>query len=269
MTTPHSQVSVHPVQLPGGLALIAAGREAFRKVPGLRMLLVKGFLLLYGLFAVLGTASLALLYRYAIRPWIERIESYQTDGGFFMDLLLPLLNGLLWLGQVMLMVAVLLLAMLLTLSLMTLWFEALADRIVRHQRGLQDAGGGFSLGAWAGSILRALRESLWLLLLAVFSVLLGFVPLGGPVLVFLINGYLFGWEAREPYLLVREGLGDDRKALRRGMTLWTIRIGAVPVVLAMIPVVGWLALPMVLIYQVAGLAWANEPRRDGAAPAGV
>ncbi|MEE8436297.1 MAG: EI24 domain-containing protein [bacterium] len=253
---------------PGTLALVGAGRKAFREVPGLRMLMVKGFLLLYGLFAIFGTIALVVFYRLVFVPMFRRLDAWQADGGFFMDLLLPLLNGLLWIAQLMLTGALLVVCLLLSLSMMSLWFEALCGRIVSHRRGLEQPDG-FSLRAWARSLARAVKDGLWVLLLSaaamvlgVFSMAAGFVFPVGPLLVFLINAYLMGWEIREPYLSVRETLGDDRKALRKGLAWWTIRAGLLPVFLAMIPIVGWIVMPMILIYQVAGMAWVNEQGVD-------
>ena len=80
--------------------------------------------------------------------------------------------------------------------------------------------------------------------------------------MFLSNASLMGWQVREPYLLVRESLGGDHKALRKGMAWWTVRAGLLAVFLAMIPIVGWIVMPMILIYQVAGMAWVNEQGAD-------
>ena len=255
------------LSLPGALALVGAGRKAFREVPGLRMMMVKGFLLLYGLFGAFGTITLVVFYRMVMVPMFRRLDAYQAEAGFFMDLLLPLLNGLLWIAQLMLMGAVLVVCLLLAFSMMTVWFEALCGRIVSHRRGMEPSGG-FSLRVWVRSLGHAVKDSLWALLLSaaamvlgVFSMAAGFFFLVG--LVFLINAYLMGWEVRAPYLALRESLGDDRKALRKGMAWWTVRTGLLPMFLAMIPILGWIMMPVVLIHQVAGLAWVNEQGGDG------
>lgn len=260
---------------PGSLALVGAGRKAFREVPGLRMLMVKGFLLFYGLFAAFGAVGLVVFYQLVMAPMFRRLDAWQEDGGFFMSLMIPILNGLLWIAQLMLTGALLVVCLLLALSMMTVWFEALCARIVSHRRGHEQTGG-FSLRAWSGSLLRAVKDSLWVLLLstaamvlAVFSIPAGVVLPIGPVLVLLINAYLMGWEVREPYLAVRESLGDDRKALRKGMAWWTVRAGLLPVFLAMIPIVGWIVMPMILIYQVAGMAWVNEQGAGDSSPSGA
>lgn len=260
-TTNGPEVPALKLKTPGALELVQAGREAFRRVPGMRILMLKGFLLLYGLFALLGTGATVLVYRLVIRPQFDRLESYGKDGGWLMDILIPLLDFLVRLTQVMLLAAVLMLAFLVTLSLLSVWFEALAEKVVRHQRQAE-GGTGFDFRLWMSSLLTALRDGLWLFLVALFSILLGFIPFIGPFLIFFINGYLLGWEVRQPYLNVDAALGRPKGYSKTGLTLWTTQIGVLPVVLAMIPVVGWLLLPAALIYMVAGMAWVNEQGVD-------
>jgi uncharacterized protein involved in cysteine biosynthesis len=85
-----------------------------------------------------------------------------------------------------------------------------------------------------------------------------FVPLVGPFLTFALASYLMGWEVREPYLAVRAARGEDLGALRRGLHGWTLRAGTLIVLLAMVPWLGWLLAPVILTYQVAGVAWLSE-----------
>lgn len=245
----------------GPLALLGAGRTAFREVPGLRLLLLKGFLLLYGIFVVVSAVVLGLVYRYVIQPLSQGMASYDVGGNFFLDLLFPLLSGLLWLSQVLLLAATLLLSFMLTLSLMTVWFEAVAERVANHARGGALGDATFRFKDWLASLGRSLRDSLLMLVLAVVSLVVGFVPLLGPFLVFAVAAYVMGWEVREPYLAVRAARGADLVALRKGLTAWTLRVGMLPVVLAIVPWVGWLLLPVVLVYMVAGVAWSSEKQR--------
>lgn len=251
-TTP----AASPVRLPGPLALVRAGREAFRTVPGLKLLLIKGFVLLYGLFVLIGAGAWAVVYRYVIRPQFERLDIYRTDGGWLMDILVPVLDVLMQLVQLVMLAGVMILALLVALAMMSVWFEAVVEKIVRHCRG-QAGGEAFSLRVWLGSILRSLRESLWLLVVALAAILLGFVPVAGPFLVLLLTGYLLGYEVRQPYLAVNAALGEA-SPLPRAKTLLTVRMGLLPVGVAIVPFVGWLALPVLVIVMVAGLAWVNE-----------
>ncbi len=176
----------------------------------------------------------------------------------FFEMLALLFKLLLWLTQILLMAATLVLCLLFSFALMTMWLEGLVGRIVAHCRGNETPPGPFSLGEWVTGLARSLRDSLRLILLALVALFLGFIPVVGPVLVVLVDSYLLGWEIRAPYLTVREEHGDEHRALRRGLTLWTVRTGFLPVLLAVIPFVGWLLLPALLIYMVAGTAWHGE-----------
>lgn len=242
----------------GPLALLGAGRQAFRQVPGLRGLLLQGFLLLYAVFVAVGAVMMGLVYRFGVQPLSHGMAAYDPGGSFFLELLLPLATGLVWLAQLLLLAATLLLSLVLSFALLSVWFEALAGRVAAHARGGAAAEAPFGLRAWLGSLGRSLRDSVLLLALAVLSLLVAFVPLVGPFLTFALASYLMGWEVREPYLAVRAARGEDLGALRRGLHGWTLRAGTLIVLLAMIPWLGWLLAPVVLTYQVAGVAWLSE-----------
>ena len=249
-----------PARLPrkNPIALFSAGRQALREVPGLRAFLVKGLLLNYAIFLLAAVVGMGLIYWYLVQPLSEGLTAWSMGEGFFLAMVALLLKGLLWMTQIMLMAATLVLSLLFSFVLMTMWLEGLVGRIVAHCRGNEVPPGPFSLGEWVAGLARSLRDSLRLILLALAALFLGFIPVVGPILVVLVDSYLLGWEIRAPYLTVREEHGDEQRALRRGLTLWTVRTGFLPVLLAMIPVVGWLLLPALLIYMVAGTAWLGE-----------
>lgn len=246
---------------PNPLALLAAGRRAFREVPGLRAFLLKGFALLYGVSLLVGALGVGGLYLYAVQPLMATVEGWSAGEGFWAGMLAAIVAGLLWFGQFLLMAATVAVSLLVAMALMTVWFESLASRIIAHHRGDAGAARPFQLVAWIGGLGRSLADSGWLLVLAVLALLLGFVPIVGPLLVVLVQSYLLGREVRDPYLTVRAELGEEARPLRRGLAFWTIVIGLVPFVLAMIPVLGWALLPLAMTYLVAGFAWTGEAER--------
>ena len=251
------------LRLGSPLSLLRSGRRAFREVPGLRLFLLTGLALNYAVFLLVGGAVMAGLYFFVVQPLGASLGAWSGGEGFLAGLLSAVLTALLWLTQLLLMAASLLLSFLLALSLMTLWFEALAGRIVAHCRGgTGSAEEAFSLGAWLKGLGRSLKDGLRLILLSFLALLLGFIPVVGPFLVIGINSYLLGWEIREPYLAVRESSHEARRNLRRGTLAWTISAGFLPVVLALVPLLGWLLLPAALIYLVAGVAWQAEQGRS-------
>lgn len=245
----------------GPIALFSAGRVAFREVPGLRWLMVRGFLLLYGLSIIIGLIVIGLGYVYVVEPLSQWMTGMESGDSWLWAILIPLLRIMVWLGQLMLLAACLVLSFLITLAMMSLWFEVLTGRIVAHRRGQEPQGSGFSLGVWMGGVWRALKDSTFLILIALSSLVAGFIPVAGPFLVIAATCYLLGWEVREPYLLVRESLGEDVKPLRKGLALWTIRIGILPTFLTMVPILGWFLLPYTIVNQVAGVAWTSEGGR--------
>jgi len=253
--------SVPALPRPHPLALLAAGRRAFREVPGLRAFLLKGFLLLYSVSLGVGALGVGVLFLYVVQPLMASLDTWSAGEGFWAGLLASLVAGLLWFGQFLLMAATVSVSLLIAMTLLSVWFESLASRIIAHHRGSPAAVRPFRVIAWFGGLARALADSAWLLVLAVLSLFLGLIPVAGPLLVVLVQSYLLGREVRDPYLVVRAGMGEDARPLRRGLTLWTAAIGLVPLVLAMIPVLGWALLPLAVTYLAAGFAWSGEAAR--------
>lgn len=242
---------------PSALSLITSGRRALREVPSLKLFLIKGFLINYALFVVSAALAYYVVYFFFVEPYVARMDEWVQGEGFFWGMLELLLNVLRWVTQLLLLAGTVMLSLLFSLAMMSTWLEAMASRIVAHCRGREPAGA-FSMVQWIISLGAAIRDSLGLMGLAMGALLLGFVPLVGPLLVIMVDSYLLGWEIRDPYLVVRQEAGDTRKQLRKGLMFWTARAGFIPVFLAMIPVLGWLLLPLVMIYMVAGFTWQCE-----------
>jgi len=245
------------------LTLLEAGRTALREVPKLRGFVYRGFFINYLVFVIAAAMGMGVIYYLIIDPFSAGLATWGAEGGFFASLLASILEALLWVANLLLMAGTLIFSFLFSLALMSIWYEALAARIVAHWRqgeeGVPDPA--FSLGALAAGVWRSLWESVGLLIIALFALALGFIPVIGPVLIFLVDAYLIGWEVRNPYMVVREPLDDDVKGMRKGLKIWTIKAGSLPVALAMIPFVGWITLPALMIYLVAGTSWLAEEKR--------
>ncbi|MBI3991875.1 MAG: EI24 domain-containing protein [Candidatus Lambdaproteobacteria bacterium] len=244
----------------GVLTLLRAGRQAFAQVPGLRGFVLRGFLLNYAVFVLVTAVVMGLGYVLLVQPLSAHLLGGEAGPGFWAGLMHALAQWLAWIAAVLLMAATLLVAVVLSLALLSLWFEALAGRIVTHWRGTA-AGPAFAWGPWLSGTGRALADGLGLLLLALLALLLGFLPLVGPLLVVLVNSVLLGREVRDPYVNVRRALGDDDLPGAWRHLLWTGRLGLLPFLLAAVPVLGWLLLPITLITLVAGVAWEGERMR--------
>lgn len=261
-----------PDVLPPGLPtdaamqIFLAGRTALSEVQGMNMLLVKGFVLLYGLSTVLALGGVGILYLKVVQPLAEYMTYWSAGQGLWMSLVASLLKAVLWIGQFMLLVGSLLLSLRLALSLMGVWFELLVAHILRDfqfRRGEKlSSEETFSFSLWWTSVKRGVSSALLTFLVSVMALALGFVPFVGPFITLLINAWLLGRDVREPYLTVLAAQGHDYHRMSRGQALWTLRIGLMPVLVGMIPFVGWLMLPVVMIYLVAGVAWIGELNRS-------
>lgn len=241
--------------------VINAGRRAMVEVPGIQGFLLKGFILFYGMSAVLGLLAAQGLYGLVIRPLSEHLTSFSTDGFWVLEMLVGLAKAMLWFGQFVILLSCLFVAFRVALSLMTLWSEALVERIIDYRRGRkgQDR---FSLELWLRSLGQSLVSSMVSLLLSLLGILVAFIPFVGPPLALGLYAYLLGRDIREPYILVRGAAGESTQALRGGLWTWTFKLGALPVMVGLVPLVGWLVLPAIMLYLVAGVAWLAEGTED-------
>lgn len=259
---------VRPPGLPtdAAMQIFLAGRTALTEVKGMNLLLIKGFVLLYILSSLLAVAGVGGLYLMVIQPLAEHLTYWSAGQGLVMSLVASLLKAILWIGQFILLVGSLLLSFRLALSMMGLWFELLVAHILRDfqlRRGERLTSlETFELKPWLRSVGRSLNNAWITLLASVVALGLGFIPFVGPFITLFITAWLLGRDVREPYLTVLAEQGHDYHSMSRGQTLWTLRIGLMPLIIGLIPFVGWLLLPVVMIYLVAGVAWIGELNRS-------
>ncbi len=251
--------AVVPLPAPTTRELLRAGRRALKEVPGTRRLLFQGFLLSYAMSLLLAVAMAWLAYHFLVSPALAWAEQWGAGQGTVRETLATLLRVMLWAGEVIVILASQVVAFLLTLSSMGLWFEALVEKVVRFRRAdSASPGQPRSVLGWLKSMGGALADSAGLVALSLFALVLGLVPVVGPLVAFALNSYLMGREVRDPYVSVRAALGDRPRRLVKGRRGWTIRCGVVPVIVAMVPVAGWLLMPVMMVYLSAGLAWEGE-----------
>ncbi|HEX7926893.1 MAG TPA: hypothetical protein VF678_04820, partial [bacterium] len=58
--------------------------------------------------------------------------------------------------------------------------------------------------------------------------------------------------------------GERPEVLRRRSIGWTLLLGLAPALVGVLPVIGWLVLPLVLVLGATGVAWAGETVRQAA-----
>jgi len=251
------KLTPEPLLSKGPFGLLGDGMRAFAKVKGLKGLAIKGFMINSLLF--FGLAALAYwgVEAYLV-PTIEATVASWGDGeGFLAQFLGWVAEIVNWALRILVLVAGILVALLLSLTMMTFWYEAMSRSIMHHFRPKVPAPA-FGFGRWVASLAEGTLSGLGLVILSLMALVLGVVPFIGPFLALGVNAYLIGREIREPYLVVRSETGESLRSLAKGKRGWTLMLGLLPVGVAMVPVLGWLLLPMVIMMLSAGVAWANE-----------
>lgn len=252
-------MAVKELPRPSMFKMIASGGTALSEVPKLRKFMAMGMALNYLLMIVLGAFFMGILYYYLFAPWLDSLLAWGSEGNGFMAFVSGILRFLLWIAQLVIMAGTMVLTLIVSLSLLSLWFETLVGKIMAHCR--QDESlepPPFEIKAWISSMGRALGNGVYLMTLAIMAMLIGLIPVIGPVIAIIINSYLIGREIRDPYLDMRAEIGETPRSLQQGLGLWTIQAGVLPVFIALVPVLGWLVLPFVMVRLVAGFTWEGE-----------
>ena len=229
--------------------LMKQGGNAIAQVQGMKKAVFTGFLINLIVYLLLAAAMVTLFLLYAYTPidtWLmESAPSWLAWAG----------RVVLWLVLVAVTLVSLLFSFRISLKFMGFWYEALADKVVVHFRGKQD--GGFSFKGAVVDMGRTLLGVMTEVAIAIGLLFLGFIPLIGAPLVFILGSHLMGKAVLDPYRNVLRAR-DQEWGLPKGDHFGTLRIGWTEMVLALIPILGWLVMPISLVYQVIGLAWQEE-----------
>ena len=180
-----------------------------------------------------------------------------------------LVQGLVWLGTALFVAGSGVLSLLISLALMGFWFETLAGRVVAHHRPAVPAPP-WRVGAALRAAWQGLKDSAALLALSVLALFLGFIPVIGWGAVIGMQSYLLGREIGDPYLNVCRELCPGLRLNSAGWAswaswarrFWTVRIGLAPFLLALVPLLGWMLMPVVIVHFVLGVAWQGESERQ-------
>lgn len=229
------------------------GLLAARTIPGLNTMVFKA-LLINGLVLFLVVAGLSYsFYEFIFQPVLGWIEPHVPDWLHSVSV------GLTWLLLAAIALISTLLAIRVSFILLGVWYEHLAEKVIKHHRTLPSLPFRWSeqIHSLAFTVFSIGRE----IFTAVGLLMLGFVPLFGPIMVFLIGGHWSGRGIIEPYLTVLKSAKLPVGDLSLKPSLMTLSLGAIQVALALIPLVGWVLLPFVMVYQVIGLAYAHEQRQ--------
>ena len=200
------------------------------------------------LYLVIGVGLNLLFFYYAHLP-LENLLIKHTPAWLS-------ISGqvLLWLVQIVIGLIFMLFSIRVSLMLMEFWYEALAARVVYFSRG-KPKGPSIKMRL-VGLVLMVpmILKEIGIMAMLVF---VSFIPVLGAITVFLSGSYLMGKMIIEPYEAVIEGMGDKRDLTAEGKVK-PFFLGLFPMILTLIPIIGWAFLPVYMVLQVIGLAWAEE-----------
>ncbi len=237
------------------ISVMLKGRRAFQEVKNLKTALWKTFLINYTLFVGIMILLNGIVYLYALRPLIDTVFG-SGEGG----VAAAVGSVLLWGTQLVIAAIFALAALRFSIVLMSMWHENLVGIVIRHFRSLPDFS--FSLADWLKTLKQTLVIALKEMFVFLLLIILSFLPGIGLILVFLAGAYLIGKDIFTPYLNVLQEHKEPVEELRKSLRRSAFMLGAPQMLLALIPFVGWLLMPLMMIYQIIGLTYALEENRE-------
>ena len=129
------------------------------------------------------------------------------------------------------------------------------ERVIYHFREIEERT--FSLKIWLAEVKYIFSEALKSCIYPLLLLSIGFIPVIGLLLVFMVESHLLG---RESIIAYSDCLKDfeETREIRRKWRWLPVRIGWLPAVLTFIPFIGWLFLPLSITYEVVGFAFLAE-----------
>ena len=248
-------MSANSVQLKKTSAIntILSGHRALSEVEGLRGLMLRGIFFNYVIFIGATLVLNGLFYSYLLNPFI--IWAFGTDGGFWA----AVGSVVLWTVQITVAAVFAMVALRFSLELASLWHQSLVTKIIRHFREIEEPE--FTFADWVQQMKMVFREALKACIYPILIIFLGLIPIIGLPIVFILESHLLGKECMTVYL---DSITDPNESvsLKKSWKWWSIRLGWLPTILAFIPFVGWIFLPLSLIYQAMGFAFQVEQSRQ-------
>ncbi|MBF0280546.1 MAG: EI24 domain-containing protein [SAR324 cluster bacterium] len=227
--------------------------HAFQNVEKLKTSVWKTFLINYAIFTGVIVLLNGIIYLYALRPLVDTV--FGTEDGS----IAILGSVLLWATQIVSAAIFAMAALRFSIVLMSLWHENLVSLVIGHFRSLPEHS--FSIGAWLKTLrqtaVTGIKEMFVFLLLLFLSLLPGI----GLLLVFTAGAFFMGKDITTPYLNVLQEHREPVKELRKSLRGPAFFLGVIQMLLALLPIVGWLLMPLVMIVQITGLTYVLEETR--------
>ena len=236
-----------------GADLALKGMTAFDDIKGLTFQYIKGVIITLFVAAAIFTLKFIYIYQPFIAPYIDGSVEKITN---FWSLLSYVVTPVAWILKFVSWIILIFTSMKITAILMSFWLDTLIEKVIGHFREIPDEK--FSFSKTAKNTLIGLGQSAGNLIFSIIFMVLGFIPLIGPVFAFIGNSCSNGFDIMSPYLMI---LADkDDKVLKdfKITKAKTFSTGFVQTILTFIPAVGWFALPFTLLAQVVGYAYYCE-----------
>lgn len=235
--------------------LILLGMKSFGEIKGLTFHYIKGVVITLFFVAVIFTVEIYLLYNPYVAPFIDYyVDKINDFWSWFTYLATPVGWILKFISWILMVFA----AMKVASLFMGFWLDTLVEKVIRHFRDLEDMP--FSFQKTSKAILKGLLLSSGNMIFALIFLILGFIPVIGPVFAFIGSSCSNGFDIMSPYLMILserdEELLKDFKITKNKTFLG----GIVQTILNFVPLIGWLVLPFSLIAQVIGYTYYCESR---------
>ncbi len=237
-----------------GIKALSTLREGIRvqkSIPGLKRHVIRLLILNMVIFLLITMLLNGLFYYYLLNPAISWL--FGSDGGFFASLG----QWLLWATQLTVAAVFAFISLRLSVELSSIWHQQLVSRVIRFYRQVPEVS--ISFREWLKSLGSTIVEALKLCLMPLLILFGGLVPVIGLPLVYLLESHLLGRDAVMVYL--DEIQTEERDELKKKLRWVPVQLGWLPMLLAFIPIAGWLMMPLVLILLVIGLASQLERSR--------
>ncbi|CAM2064984.1 hypothetical protein SCOR_06385 [Sulfidibacter corallicola] len=228
-------------------SLLRAGGTATRTIPGLKGAAVRGFLLNWILYMALMILLNYGFYRGIHVPLRSWLPLAMPEWFLWMAVVT------LWFAQIGVLLITAVFSIRLSVKLMIFWHGSLVTRVIRWFRPEFTSPGTLQQ---LPSLFRDLGKEV---AIAIGLLFVGLIPVIGAPTVFLIGSHLQGKSIVDPYegaLAEVEGKPEPVNDLPARFFL-----GWAQMLLAIIPLFGWLLLPVANIYQVIGFAYLQEAER--------
>jgi len=241
------------LQKTNAVTVFRSGHQALSEIKGLRVMAIRGILLNYLIFFAATLALNGLFYYQLLGPLINWL--FGGGDGFWATVG----SVVLWSIQLTVAAVFAMVSLRFSVELLSLWHQSLVLRIIKHFRQIEEQA--FSFRVWLANFKYILKESLKACLFPVMLLFVGLIPVIGPPIVFVLESHLLGRESTTVYL---DSLTNPEEAaeLRKSWRWLPVRIGWLPTILAFIPFIGWLFLPLTITYEVIGFAYLVEKSRN-------